>query len=196
MSTVAPTAHTSRPALVMAAGIAIILLGIGAASLPFLDRAAGNRVVGSLLLAAGLVEMFAAALRDQTRVLALVAGALTTAAGALFLLNPVTHFVPTLSIVTVWLLARGFVLGFTTLLAHGSVKKWIAISAATDVALGLLLLVGLSIATLIVTLFGPTTEMVASFAWIFALSFFVTGGLLLEIASCERANDDAEPTSH
>ena len=59
-------------------------------------------------------------------------------------------------------------------------------SAATDVALGLLLLVGLSIATLIVTLFGPTTEMVASFAWILAISFVVTGGLLLEIASCER----------
>jgi hypothetical protein len=69
---------------------------------------------------------------------------------------------------------------------RGSVRRWIAISAATDVALGLLLLVGLSISTLIVTLFGPTPEMIASFAWILAISFVVTGMLLLEIASCER----------
>ena len=182
------TSHTPRPGLVTAAGIAIILLGIGAASLPFLDRVAGNRVVGSLLLAAGLVEMFAATLRDQTRILALFAGVVTTAAGVMFLMNPVTHFVPTISIVTVWLLVRSLILAVTTLRAHGSVRRWIAISAATDFALGLLLLVGLSIATLIVTLFGPTPYMIASFAWIFALSFFITGGLLLEIASCEREN--------
>jgi uncharacterized membrane protein HdeD (DUF308 family) len=185
------TAHHSRPALVTAAGIAIILLGLGAASLPFLDRVAGTRVVGSLLIAAGMVEMFAASFRDQTRFLALVAGALTLCAGALFLLNRVTHFVPTISIATVWLLARGAVLAIMTLRVHGSVRRWIVISAATDVALGVLLLVGLSISTLIVTLFGPTPQMVASFAWILALSFGVTGGLLLEIASCERdrAND-------
>ena len=180
--------HTPRPGLVTAAGIAIILLGVGAASLPFLDRVAGNRVVGSLLLAAGLVEMFAATLRDQTRILALLAGVVTTAAGVMFLMNPVTHFVPTISIVTAWLLVRSLILAVTTLRAHGSVRRWIAISAATDFALGLLLLVGLSIATLIVTLFGPTPYMIASFAWIFALSFFITGGLLLEIASCEREN--------
>jgi uncharacterized membrane protein HdeD (DUF308 family) len=182
------TSHTPRPGLVTAAGIAIILLGVGAASLPFLDRVAGNRVVGSLLLAAGLVEMFAATLRDQTRILALFAGVVTTAAGVMFLMNPVTHFVPTISIVTAWLLVRSLILAVTTLRAHGSVRRWIAISAATDFALGLLLLVGLSIATLIVTLFGPTPYMIASFAWIFALSFFITGGLLLEIASCEREN--------
>jgi uncharacterized membrane protein HdeD (DUF308 family) len=184
------TSHTPRPGLVTAAGIAIILLGVGAASLPFLDRVAGNRVVGSLLLAAGLVEMFAATLRDQTRILALFAGVVTTAAGVMFLMNPVTHFVPTISIVTAWLLVRSLILAVTTLRAHGSVRRWIAISAATDFALGLLLLVGLSIATLIVTLFGPTPYMIASFAWIFALSFFITGGLLLEIASCERENAD------
>ena len=182
----------SRPGLVSAAGIAIILLGAGAAALPFLDRVTGVRVIGLLLLAAGLVEMFAATLRDQTKVLALIAGAVTTLAGALFLLNPVTHFLPTISIVTAWLLIRSLILAVTTLRVHGSVRRWIAISAATDFALGLLLLVGLSISTLLVTLFGPTPEMVASFAWILALSFVITGMLLLEIASCERdAAEDA-----
>jgi len=81
---------------------------------------------------------------------------------------------------------RGVVLALSTVPVRGSVRRWIAISAATDVALGLLLLVGLSISTLIVTLFGPTPEMIASFAWILAISFVVTGMLLLEIASCER----------
>jgi len=186
-----PASHTSRPGLVTAAGVVIILLGTGAAALPFLDRIAGNRVIGILLLSAGLVEMFAATLRDQTKFLAMIAGALTTLAGALFLLNPVTHFLPTISIVTAWLLIRGLILGVTTVRARGSVRRWLAISAATDVALGLLLLVGLSISTLIVTLFGATPALVASFAWIFAISFVVTGILLLEIASCER--DAAAP---
>jgi uncharacterized membrane protein HdeD (DUF308 family) len=173
------------------AGVAIILIGTGAAALPFLDRVSGVRVVGSLLLAAGIVEMLAALLRDQTRFLALVAGAVTTLAGALFLINPVTRFLPIISIVTAWLLVRGLVLALTTIQAHGSVRRWIAISAATDVALGLLLLVGLSISTLIVSLFGPTPEMIASFAWILALSFVMSGMLLLEIASCEREATDA-----
>ena len=175
-----------RPGLVTAAGVAIILLSAGAAILPFVDRISGVRVVGILLLAAGIVEMLASILRDQTKFLALLAGAVTTLAGALFLLNPVTHFLPTISIVTAWLIIRSLILGVTTLRAHGSVRRWIAISAATDLALGLLMLVGLSISTLIVTLFGPTPEMVASFAWILAISFVVTGMLLLEIASCER----------
>ena len=181
-----PRSSPARPGLVTAAGVAIILLSAGAAVLPFIDHITGVRVIGALLLAAGVVEMFAATLRDQTKFLALLAGAVTTLAGALFLLNPVTHFLPTISIVTAWLIIRSLILGVTTLRAHGSVQRWLAISAATDLALGLLLLVGLSISTLLVTLFGPTPEMVASFAWILAVSFVVTGLLLLEIASCER----------
>ena len=186
MNASAVSPRKPRPGLLTAAGIAIILLSAGAALLPFVDRISGVRVVGTLLVAAGVVEMFAASLRDQTRFLALVAGAVTTFAGALFLLNPVIKFLPTISIVTAWLIVRSLILGVTTLRAHGSVRMWIAISAATDLALGLLLLVGLSISTLIVTLFGPTPQLVASFAWILAVSFVATGMLLLEIASCER----------
>ena len=192
MSASTASRHQSRPGLVTAAGIAIILLSAGAALLPFIDRVTGVRVIGLLLLAAGIVEMFAATLRDQTKFLAMLAGAVTTIAGGLFLLNPLTRFLPTISIVTAWLIIRSLILGVTTLRAHGSVRRWIAISAATDLALGLLLLVGLSISTLLITLFGPTPEMVASFAWILALSFVVTGMLLLEIASCERDAADDE----
>jgi uncharacterized membrane protein HdeD (DUF308 family) len=175
-----------------AAGIAIIVLSAGAAALPFVDRVSGVRVVGSLLLASGIVEMLAGTLRHQTKLLAMLAGAVTTLAGALFLLNPVIKFLPTITIVTAWLIIRSLILAVTTVRARGSVRRWIAISAATDFALGLLLLVGLSISTLIVALFGPTPQMIASFAWILALSFVVTGMLLLEIASCERDEDCKE----
>ncbi len=192
MNTSTVSSPKSHPRLVTAAGTAIILLSAGAAALPFVDRVSGVRVVGALLLAAGIVEMLAATLRDQTKFLAMLAGAVTTLAGALFLLNPVIPFLPTISIVTAWLIIRSLILAVTTARAHGSVRRWIAISAATDFALGLLLLVGLSISTLIVTLFGPTPQMIASFAWILAISFVVTGMLLLEIASCERESASDE----
>ena len=81
-------------------GVAIILLGAGAAALPFVDRLAGNKLVGWLLLAAGLVEIAASTQRLENKVLAMLAGAVTTLAGLLFLLNPVAHFLPTISIVT------------------------------------------------------------------------------------------------
>lgn len=173
------------------AGVAIILLSAGAAMLPFVDRLAGNKLVGWLLLAAGVVEIVAATQRHETKFLAMLAGAATTLAGILFLINPVAYFLPTISIVTAWLLIRSVILAITSRRAHGSVRMWLGISAGTDFALGLLLLVGLSIATLIVMLFGPTPTLVASFAWVFAISFVVTGMLLLEIASCERESDKA-----
>ncbi len=173
----------------MAAGIAIILLSAGAALLPFIDRLRGNQVVGYLLLAAGLVEVAAATQRHETKFLAMLAGAATTLAGLLFVLNPVAHFLPTITIVTGWLLVRSVILAVTSRRAHGSVRQWLAISAGTDFALGALMFVGLSISTFIVMLFGPTDQMIASFAWVFAISFVVTGMLLLEIASCERVPD-------
>jgi uncharacterized membrane protein HdeD (DUF308 family) len=192
MNATTASERQSNARLVTAAGIAIIMLSAGAAALPFVDHVSGVRVVGSLLLASGIVEMLAATLRHQTRFLAMLAGAVTTLAGALFLLNPVIKFLPTITIVTAWLIVRSLILGVTTARARGSVRRWIAISALTDFALGLLLLVGLSISTLIVALFGPTPQMIASFAWILALSFVVTGMLLLEIASCERDEDCKE----
>jgi uncharacterized membrane protein HdeD (DUF308 family) len=182
-----------RASLILAAGIAIIMLAAGAALLPFIDRLSGNMLVGWLLLAAGLVESAAATQRHETRLLATLAGAATTTAGLLFVLNPVAHFLPTMTIVTGWLLVRSVILALTCGRAHGAVRMWLGIGAATDLALGLVLLIGLSIATFLVMLFGPTDQIVASFAWVFALSFVVTGILLLEIARCERSSAATPP---
>ena len=175
-----------RARLIAMAGWAIILLGAGAALLPLLDRVSGSRIVGMLLFVAGFVEVLAGTLRRETRIPAILAGGVTVLAGLLFLLNPTGRFVPTVTIVTAWLLVRSVVLLVGSRLAEGSVRMWISLSAATDLVLGVVLLAGISIGTLVVTLFGPTPALVASFAWVLALSFVVTGLLLLEIASCER----------
>ena len=53
-----------------------------------------------------------------------------------------------------------------------------------DFLLAVLLIAGLSISTIVVSIFGPTRELVASFAWVLAASFAVNGLLLLEVASC------------
>lgn len=184
-----PNSSNTRAHWIAAAGVVIILLSAGSALLPVLDRLAGSRVVGLLLFVAGLVEIFAGRLRHETQTLAMAAGGVTTLAGLMFLLNPVAHFLPLITIVTGWLLVRSVILFITSRRAHGSVRTWITLSAATDLVLGVVLLAGLSIATVVVMLFGSTPTLVASFAWVLALSFVVTGTLLLEVASCEREGD-------
>lgn len=174
-----------RIRLIAVSGILIILLSAGSALLPLVDKAAGATVVGLLLLVAGLIETFAGYHRHDVRGLAMATGALTTLAGLLFALD-VEHFLSTVTIVTAWLLARSVLLWITSRRAEGSVRMWISLSAAMDLVLGAVLLIGLSIAPLIVILFGPTPPMVATFAWILALSFVVTGFHLIEIARCER----------
>ena len=62
-----------------------------------------------------------------------------------------------------------------------------AYSAAMDLLLAILLIAGLSVASVVVNLFGPTPQLIASFAWILAASFVVNGLMLLEVASCEDA---------
>ena len=167
------------------AGIAIILLSAGAALLPA-GKSISSDLIGGLLISAGLIEAIAGALRREARPLAMAAGCVTALAGLLFILNPTTHFFPTVSIVIVWLFARALMLALAIRLTDGSVRTWTAISAGTDLLLGLLLVAGLSITTIVISLFGPTEPLVASFSWFLAASFVVNGLLLLEVASCER----------
>jgi hypothetical protein len=90
---------------------------------------------------------------------------------------------------------RSVTLLFTSRLAHGSLRKFLGISAATDLVLGVGLLVGLSVATLAVTIFGPSPELLASYGFVLALSFVATGTLLLEVASCEQGRVSPLSTS-
>src|SRR6476620_10724027 len=167
------------------AGVAIILLGVGAALLPA-GKTISSDMIGGLLIAAGLIETVAGSLRREVRALAMAAGVVTALAGLLFVLNPETHFFPSVWPVIGWLLIRSLILVGALTETEGSVRRWTAISAGMDFLLAILLIAGLSTSTIVVSIFGPTRELVASFAWILAASFVVNGLMLLEVASCER----------
>lgn len=167
------------------AGVAIILLAVGAGLLPAGKRISAD-MIGALLIAAGLIETVAGSLRNEVRPFAMAAGAVTGLAGLLFIVNPETHFFPMVTPVIAWLVVRSVILAIASREAAGSVRMWTGLSAGMDFMLGVLLIAGLSISTLVVSVFGPTRELVASFAWILAASFVVNGLLLLEVASCER----------
>lgn len=172
--------------LIKAAGILIIALSAGSALLPVLGLAMGTTAIGALLMIAGLVEMLAARLRHETRLLAVLAGLVTAVAGLSLMINPVAGLLRSATIVTAWLLARSIIIAFSSRRAHGRVRMWLGLSAATDLVLGLSLLAGLSITTLYVTLFGESPQLVAGFSWVLAMSFIATGTMLLEVAGCER----------
>ena len=167
------------------AGIAIILLSAGAALLPA-GKSISSDLIGGLLIAAGLVETIAGSLRREARPLAMAAGCVTALAGLLFILNPTTHFFPTVTLVMAWLFVRAVILALAIRVTDGSVRTWTFISAGTDFLLGMVLVAGLSITTIVISLFGPTEPLIASFAWFVAVSFVVNGLLLLEVSSCER----------
>jgi hypothetical protein len=167
------------------AGIAIILLSAGAALLPA-GKSISSDMIGGLLIAAGLIEAVAGSLRREVRPFAMAAGGVTALAGLLFVLNPETHFFPTVTIVIGWLVLRSLILAVASRESSGSVRTWTGLSAGMDFLLAVLLVAGLSISTIVISIFGPTPELVATFAWVVAASFVVNGLLLLEVASCTR----------
>lgn len=167
------------------AGLAIILLGAGAALLPA-GKTIPSDMIGGLLISAGMIELVAGSLRREARSFAMAAGGVTALAGLLFVLNPETHFFPTVVPIIGWLLVRSLILVGALTESGGSVRLWTALSAGMDFLLAVLLITGLSISTIVISVFGPTAELVAAFAWVLTASFAVTGLLLLEVASCER----------
>ncbi len=167
------------------AGLAMILLSAGAALLP-VEKGISGSMIGALLLVAGGIEIAAGSLRRDTRELAMLAGGLTILAGLLFLLDRELKIFPIVNIIIGWLALRGVILAVESRRVDASVRTWTTVAAATDFLLAMVLLVGLSLSSVVVLLLGPTPAIVASFAWIVALSFVATGLLMLEVASCER----------
>jgi uncharacterized membrane protein HdeD (DUF308 family) len=173
------------------AGWLIIAMSAFAALLPFFERQGGAVIIGGLLIASGLAELFAGLLRHEARRLSILNGAVAIGAGLLFATGPASqYFMPSVVIVTGWLLLRALLLFLAARVTHKGVRWWTGLSALTDLLLALLLIIGIPIASLVLGLFGATAELVASFAWILALSFITDGLMLLEIASAARETGD------
>lgn len=175
------TERTGR-AIIGAAGVVIVLLAFGALLLPLREGIPGRIVVGWLLIAAGLAELVAALVRDEHRRTGAIAAVATLIAGVRLAFDPTAGFFTVLNLVILWLVVRGAALLLAAALARQPLRWWIAIAAATDLLLAIALLIGLPIAVLVVGLFGPTPPIIATFAWVFGLSFVATGTLLIALS--------------
>ena len=177
--------NTNRARLIGVAGMIIVLISAGVALLPVANPVGGSVIVGSLLLLAGIAEIFAGALRSRARMTSIAAGFATSIAGCMFLFYTIQHFFSMVYILIAWLAARAVMLLLSAEHSEGSARLWLFASAATDLFIALALLEGLSISSLTVALFGPTPQIALGFSWVVALSLVVNGCMILELAACE-----------
>ena len=177
----------TRKSVIRIAGILIVMLALGAALLPLERGLPGRLVVGYLLIAAGTIELFAALARRIHKPTAAIAGAATVLAGARLVLDPSAGFFPVLNLVILWLVVRAAALAVAASRSSDPLRNWFILAGATDFLLAVLLLSGLPIALVVAGLFGPTSEIIATFAWILAISFVATGALLIAVAPIEAS---------
>ena len=174
----------------LASGCLTLLLAVVAFFLPDLDWLPRSGVVGWLLLLAGTAELAFGWKRglDSLGQAAVGSGLITALAGLLFAANPLAGYFPVRNVVMAWLFVRGTWMLVMALRARGPrLMQLLALSGGTDVLLGLALLGNLPVAVLVVTLFGPTPEIVARFALLLAASFAVTALCQIAIALLERS---------
>ena len=178
----------------VATGLFTLLLAAASLLLPVFETAPRSGAVGWLLLLAGGAELVFGSLRASkgVRRATMIAGLLTALAGLVFVFRPFADFFPVANVVMAWLLLRGvFLLVMAFRQEESRLGAWLALSGAADFLLGALLVVGLPIAGLVVGLFGPTPELIASFSLILAVSFLVSGIAQIGLALAERRRGSA-----
>jgi uncharacterized membrane protein HdeD (DUF308 family) len=180
-----------RSGVELAAGCFTLTLAIVALFLPDLTFAPRGGLVGWLLLLGGILEIVFGAARGSGRsaVTAIVAGLLTATAGLIFVVRPFAPYFSVANVVTLWLALRGlWVLGSSWSGHAWALRSWLAFSGLVDLMLAFLLLSGAHVSLLVVTLFGPTPEIVARFSLILMASFLATG-----MSQVAAALDDHRP---
>ena len=182
--------QSPNAAWTIAAGCVTLLLSVIAFFLPDIDLLPKAGLVGWLLLLAGIVELFFGWMRgpDIIGKAALGSALITALAGLLFIGNPMLGYFPVAQVVLAWLLIRGswvFAMGLRA--RRDQLGRWLLISGAADVVLGLALLLGLQFSMLVITLFGPTPEVIAKFAITLSASFLFTGMAQLAVAAGQSA---------
>ena len=173
----------------LTSGLFTLVLAVIAFFLPDIEWPPRGGLVGWLLLLAGIAELAFGIGRRRDRVgeAAIGSGLLTTVAGLLFVANPGAGYFSVANVVTAWLFLRGIlVLVMALRVDRDSPRRWLLLTGATDIVLALVLVAGLPVSNLVVTIFGPTREIVARFAWVLAASFAVTGIAQLAIAIAQR----------
>lgn len=181
--------------LTAGAGLLIMLLAVGALLLPLQPAVPGRLVVGWLLIAAGAIELATSFVRRRHRKSVALAAAATLLVGIRLAADPSADFFAMLNMVILWLVVRGAALLFSAARTDRPLKNWISLAAATDLLLALGLLAGLPVALLVYGLFGPTPQIVATFAWVFGASFVATGALLLAIAQIGESESATTATN-
>ena len=180
-----------RTFVIRLAGLLIVLLAFGSTLLPLAQHIPGRTVVGLLLTAAGAVELAAVFARRRHHVAPGIAAAASLLAGLRLALDPGANFFTVLNLVILWLVVRAAALFFSARRTQRPVCNWTYFAAAVDFLLAVTLLGGLPVAVLIYGLFGQTSEIIATFAWIFAASF-VAAGLLLFAAAPHEAGERSQ----
>jgi uncharacterized membrane protein HdeD (DUF308 family) len=175
-------------------GLFTVLLAAVALFLPAVEWAPKGGLVGWLLFLAGIAELAFSTRRgaDLPGRAARYSGLLTALAGLIFILDPLAGYFPVANLVMAWLLIRGaFIVATASKLGKSRAGAWLVLGGATDLLLGILLALGLPVASLVVILFGATAEIVARFSLILATSFLVSGisqvGMGLARRRSERA---------
>lgn len=172
----------NRGKLIAVAGLAVLVISATSALLPIQTRSNDAQLLGLMLLAAGLLEASVGALRRDRPIAAALPGVCSIAAGLFLLFGPWQAWVPIVRVFITWLFLRSVFLLIESAATHGPVRVWTLVAAVVDFLLADILLVGLNAMTFAIALFGPSPAVVTSFAWVLAISFVVTGALLLEIA--------------
>lgn len=182
----------------LGSGVLTILLALVAFWLPEIHWLPRGGLVGWLLLIAGVSELALGSKRgsDSIARAGLWSGAITSAAGLLFVLRPSSAYFPVANVVLLWLLVRGVsVLAIAAWMGRRRVSMWLGASGLVDLLLAAIMIAGLPLTGLVVAMFGPTPEIVARFALFLAASFAVTGLSQVAIALIQRERDAGRRTS-
>ncbi len=162
-------------------GLATAAVGLGAGLLPLAAPVYGGDWIGWSLVLAGAFEIIAGVVKgsERRRHGRMAAGVITLIAGVLFVANPLLELFPILFLIVAWLIARGGLLLIASGKSIKPLRHVTTLAAMADIVLAAVLVLALPAAGFVASVFGPTPELVRSFGWVFAASFFVTGVSLL-----------------
>jgi uncharacterized membrane protein HdeD (DUF308 family) len=178
----------------VACGALKIGIAASALALPLVAGRPVAEAVGWMLAAGGAAEFALGwgAHRTMLGKVTLGSGLLTILAGILFIYSGWKGLFPLTTVSMIWLLLRGMIsldVGMQARAAFAADWFWLVLRGITDLALGLILLVGLPMATIAVLLFNETQEMVSSFGVLLAISFAVAGVGLVVMGLKQRRRE-------